>query len=37
VSWRELSRERVDGLLRYGYVVRCLDEALEDAPALRNE
>lgn len=37
VSWRELSRERVDGLLRHGYVLRCLDEALEDAPAMRNE
>jgi hypothetical protein len=28
-SWRDLSRERIELLLRYGYVLRCLDEALD--------
>jgi len=32
VSWRELGRETVDELLRCGYVIRCLEEALEPAP-----
>ena len=29
VSWRELGKERIDLVLRYGYVLRCLDETLE--------
>jgi hypothetical protein len=26
ISWRDLGFERVEGLLRHGYVLRCLDE-----------
>ena len=29
VSWRVLSRETIDELLRCGYVLRCIEEALE--------
>jgi hypothetical protein len=29
VSWSELSRETIDDLLRCGYVLRCVEEALE--------
>ena len=28
VSWSELSRETIDELLRCGYVLRCVEEAL---------
>jgi hypothetical protein len=35
VSWRDLSRERVEELLRYGYVLRCLDEALSGTSRTR--
>ena len=30
---RELSKERIERMLRYGYVLRCLDEALDGEPA----
>jgi hypothetical protein len=32
---RELSKERIERMLRYGYVLRCLDEALDGEPQLR--
>jgi len=35
VTWRELHRETIEGLLRYGYVLRCLDEALDGSPKPR--
>ena len=36
ISWRDLGRERIETMLRYGYVLRCLDEALDAEPALRD-
>lgn len=35
LTWRELGRERIEQMLRYGYVLRCLDEALGTEPELR--
>jgi len=35
VAWRELSRTRVEKMLRDGYVLRCLDEVLDAEPELR--
>jgi hypothetical protein len=35
LTWRELGREQIETMLRYGYVLRCLDEALHAEPALR--
>ncbi|MBV9802254.1 MAG: hypothetical protein JO130_03655 [Solirubrobacterales bacterium] len=35
LTWRELGRERIEQMLRYGYVLRCLDEALGAEPELR--
>jgi hypothetical protein len=35
VTWRELDRDRIDRMMRYGYVLRCVDEALDATPALR--
>jgi hypothetical protein len=34
LTWRELTRPRIEVMLRYGYVLACLDEALhpERAP-----
>jgi hypothetical protein len=29
LTWRELTAERIEAMLRYGYVLRCFDEALE--------
>ena len=37
VSWQELSRQRIDELLRCGYLLRCLEEALEHQPALSDD
>ncbi len=34
-SWRELSRSRVEKMLKYGYVLRCLDETLDAGPTYR--
>jgi hypothetical protein len=34
---RELSKERIERMLRYGYVLRCLDEALDGEPQLRED
>ena len=36
LPWSQLGRERVQTLLRYGYVLRCVDEALEAEPALQD-
>ena len=35
LTWRELQRDRVERMLRYGYVLRCLDEALGAEPVVR--
>jgi hypothetical protein len=35
LTWKELTRSRIATMLRYGYVLRCLDEALELEPELR--
>lgn len=35
LPWQKLSRERIETLLRYGYVLRCLDEALDSEPVLQ--
>jgi hypothetical protein len=37
LTWRDLSRERIDQLLRYGYVLRSLDEMLDEEPELRED
>jgi hypothetical protein len=33
-DWRSYDLERVDGLMRYGYVLRCIDEAYGGEPEL---
>jgi hypothetical protein len=35
LTWRELSRPRVEKMVRYGYVLRCLDETLDAEPKFR--
>jgi hypothetical protein len=35
LTWRQLGRDRMEPMLRYGYVLRCLDEALGAEPELR--
>jgi hypothetical protein len=35
LSWQVLSRSRIELMLRYGYVLCCLDEALDIEPELR--
>ena len=35
LPWQWLGRERIETLLRYGYVLRCLDEALDSEPVLQ--
>ncbi len=37
LSWQVLSRSRIELMLRYGYVLRCLDEALGAEPAPRDD
>jgi hypothetical protein len=32
LAWRELGRPRIEKMLRYGYVLRCLDETLDAEP-----
>lgn len=34
LPWYQLGRERIETLLRYGYVLRCIDEALDAEPVL---
>src|SRR5947209_6623669 len=36
LSWQVLTRSRIERMLRYGYVMRCLDEALGAEPELRD-
>jgi hypothetical protein len=36
LPWSQLGRGRVETLLRYGYVLRCVDEALDAEPALQD-
>lgn len=36
LPWRQLGRERIATLLRYGYVLRCVDEALDAEPELQS-
>lgn len=35
LSWQVLTRSRIERMLRYGYVMRCLDEALGTEPEAR--
>lgn len=35
LDWRQFSRTRIEQMLRYGYVLRCLDEAIGAEPARR--
>ena len=35
VTWKDLLTSRIEQMLRYGYVLRCLDEALDAEPELR--
>jgi len=35
LSWQVLTRSRIEQMLRYGYVMRCLDEAVEAEPEPR--
>lgn len=37
LTWKDLGRTRIEQMLRYGYVLRCLDEALDAEPQLREE
>jgi hypothetical protein len=34
LPWQALGRERIEKMLRYGYVLRCLDEAIGAEPEL---
>ncbi len=36
LSWQVFTRSRIERMLRYGYVMRCLDEALGTEPELRD-
>jgi hypothetical protein len=36
LPWHWLPRERIETLLRYGYVLRCVDEALDSEPVLQD-
>ncbi|HSC02425.1 MAG TPA: hypothetical protein VLC49_03870 [Solirubrobacteraceae bacterium] len=35
LSWQVLTRSRIEQMLRYGYVMRCLDEAIDAEPESR--
>jgi hypothetical protein len=35
LSWQVFTRSRIEQMLRYGYVMRCLDEAIGAEPELR--
>jgi hypothetical protein len=37
VTWHDLDKDRIGRLLRYGYVLRCLDEALGEEPEPRED
>jgi hypothetical protein len=36
VTWKDLLTSRVEQMLRYGYVLRCLDEALDAEPEFKD-
>jgi hypothetical protein len=36
LTWRELGRDRIERMLRYGYVLRCLDEVIDAEPVVRD-
>ena len=36
LTWRDLGRDRIERMLRYGYVLRCLDEAIDAEPVVRD-
>ena len=36
LPWQELGRERIETMLRYGYVLCCLDEAIGAEPVVRD-
>ncbi len=36
LTWKDLLTSRIEQMLRYGYVLRCLDEALDAEPELRD-
>ncbi len=36
LSWQELGRQRIETMLRYGYVLCCLDEAIGAEPVVRD-
>lgn len=36
LTWREFGRDRIERMLRYGYVLRCLDEAINAEPVVRD-
>jgi hypothetical protein len=36
LSWQVLTRSRIELMLRYGYVMRCVDEILGAEPELRD-
>ncbi len=35
LTWKEFTRSRIELMLRYGYVLRCLDETLGTEPERR--
>jgi hypothetical protein len=35
LSWQVLTRSRIERMLRFGYVLRCLDEAIKAEPEVR--
>lgn len=35
LTWSELTADRIEAMLRRGYVLRCLDESLDRRPALK--
>jgi hypothetical protein len=37
LPWKQFEKERIEGMLRYGYVLRCLDEVLGAEPVLRED
>jgi hypothetical protein len=36
LTWRQLGRDQIEMMLRYGYVLCCLDEAIDAEPVVRD-
>jgi hypothetical protein len=36
VTWRDFGRDAIERMLRYGYALRCLDEAINAEPVIRD-